>query len=98
MAETKCANWRGRLLMLFPVLGIMPRSGRFPIYPSCSDFPCHLQHPEIGPAMSKSVRAGGDIWISASSVLDVGHHSDNDFVPDRYAIEFSGLAEIYEIA
>ena len=30
------------IIVLAPVLGIMPRSGRFPTYPGCPDFPSHL--------------------------------------------------------
>jgi hypothetical protein len=56
------------------------------------------EQPEMGPAMSKSVRAGGNPRISASSLLDVGYHSGDGSAPDGDASEFSGLAEMYEIA
>jgi hypothetical protein len=56
------------------------------------------EQPEMGAAMSKSVRAGGNIWISASSLLDVGYHSGDGSAPDGAASEFSGLVEMYEIA
>jgi hypothetical protein len=52
------------------------------------------EQPEMGLAMSKSVRAGGNIWISASSLLDVGYHSVDGSAPDSDASEFSGLAEM----
>ena len=56
------------------------------------------EQPEMGPAMSESVRAGRNIWISALSLLDVGYHSGDGSAPDGDASEFSGLAEMYEIA
>ena len=40
----KAGLWlrRGRLVMVSPVPGIMPRSGRKSTYPSCPDFPSQL--------------------------------------------------------
>ena len=55
------------------------------------------EQPDLGPAMSKSVRAGGNPRISALSLLDVGYHSGDDFAPDGDASEFSGLAEMSQI-
>jgi hypothetical protein len=40
----KAGLWlrRGRLVMVSPVPGIMPRSGRKSTYPRCPDFPSQL--------------------------------------------------------
>jgi hypothetical protein len=55
------------------------------------------EQPDLGLAMSKSVRAGGNLRISALSLLDVGYHSGEDFALDVGASEFSGLAEMSQI-
>ena len=55
------------------------------------------EQPDLGLAMSKSVRAGGNPRISALSLLVVGYHYGDDFAPDIDASEFSGLAEMSQI-
>ena len=56
------------------------------------------EQPEMGPAVPKFVRAGRNLWFSASSLQDVRYHSSDGFAADGDVSEFSGLAEMYEIA